>query len=861
MKLCIPILAVSFLLAGCNERISAPAEDTMLSDGWKIQSCAQVSCSGEQLSGQDMDMDGWYDATVPATVLGALTSDGLFEGALEGTGYYSEIDRDLFKDGWWYVKSFDAPSLEKGQRAVLVFEGVSYRAEVWLNGHRLTDSDEMAGPFRQFTFDVTDCMEETNRLAVKVLRAGPGEFNIGFVDWNPRAADESMGIFRPVWLRVFNRVSLSSSYVSSTFENDDFGTAFLKVSTTLHNYSEDRIDADLIVDIEGKRSKVPVTIEAGEVRTIEIGPEDASVLKIENPRLWWCHNLGTPEMYHMDLELEIDGGLADSQGVDFGIRKIDTYFTDEGHRGFVLNGKKVLVKGAGWTDDIFLRNPDERNDIELEYVKSMNLNAVRFENFWGTSQNLYDLCDRKGLLALAGWSCFWEWQVYSGVPDDDYGCIREEDDMDLIAESLKDQIVWLRNHPSIIAWYAGSDKLPRPELEARYLDILPEIDDRPAVMSAKGLVSSLSGPTGMKMVGPYDYQGPEYWYNPEAPGGAFGFNTETGIGAQMPEIESVRKMIPADMLWPLGAAYDFHCTVADEAMHSLDVLKNAVNSRYGAPEDLEDFLLKSHHLDYDGTRAMFEAFRANAPRSTGVIQWMLNSAWPSLYWQLYDWYLVPTAGFWSVKKACAPRQLVYNYYDRGVYAVADECSSCSLVAMVELFGLDGRPLLNERKEMEMKGGESAKVFDIPRMDALSFMFLTLEDLDGNVVERNSYCLSGTDDVHDWEHYNWIRTELSQHSDFTRLSGLEKAGLEYDAVRKDGKLVLNVRNMSDKVAFFIRLALKDAGGEMVVPVTWDDNYFSLKPGESRSFVCDSPAGQKGGIVEVSGWNVEKSVIEL
>ena len=185
--------------------------------------------------------------------------------------------------------------------------------------------------------------------------------------------------------------------------------------------------------------------------------------------------------------------------------------------------------------------------------------------------------------------------------------------------------------------------LPRPALEQRYLDILPKIDDRPYVGAAKALTSELSGPTGMKMVGPYDYEAPVYWYSKEAPGGAFGFNTETGIGAQMPMKESIMKMIPQDKLWPLGKEYDYHCTTAAEAMHSLDVLKEVTEKRYGASDNLDDFLLKAHHLDYDGTRAMFEAFRVNRPASTGLIQWMLNSAWPSLYWQLYDWYLVPTA--------------------------------------------------------------------------------------------------------------------------------------------------------------------------------------------------------------------------
>ena len=195
--------------------------------------------------------------------------------------------------------------------------------------------------------------------------------------------------------------------------------------------------------------------------------------------------------------------MSDSQQIAFGVRQIDSYLTEENYRGFILNGKKVLIKGAGWTDDIFLRNPDERNFTEVAHVKHMNLNAIRFENVWGTSQNIYDICDQLGVFALVGWSCHWEWEVYTGKPNDRYGCISSAEDMTLIAESFKDQVLWLRNHPSIIGWYAASDMLPRPELEQKYLDILAEIDStRPYMVHAGSAKSPLSGPAGMKMWGP-----------------------------------------------------------------------------------------------------------------------------------------------------------------------------------------------------------------------------------------------------------------------------------------------------------------------------------------------------------------------
>lgn len=854
----INLLAVAALAAGCTEAVVSQDTDFTITEGWKIQSSEIVGLDGEALSTKGAGEAAWYETTVPSTVLGTLTEHGLYADAFIGTNYDKVIDRDDFKEPWWYINEFAVPALKDGQRICLDFEGICYSAEVWLNGTLVASREDMTGPYRQFSFDVTDLIKENNLMAVKLFRAEDGDFNIGFVDWNPRAADESMGIFRPIWVRYSDAVSLYNTAVKTKVDTKTLKRAWLTVETTLKNASDAPVEGELTYTMEGKTYRHPVTVGAGEEKVITVGSDDAGMFDVKNPRLWWCHNLGNPEMYAMEVSFNVNGKQSDSENVDFGIREIDTYMTEEGHRGFLLNGKKVLIKGAGWTDDIFLRNPDERNEIELDYVKDMNMNTVRFENVWGTSQNVYDLCDKKGLLALVGWSCFWEWEVYSRTPNDKYGCIKEEDDMEMIAQSWRDQILWLRNHPSIIAWYSGSDMLPRPALEQKYLDILEEIDDRPYVGAAKALVSELTGPTGMKMVGPYDYEAPAYWYSKEAPGGSFGFNTETGIGAQMPMKESIMKMIPADKLWPLGKEYDYHCTTAGEAMHSLDVLKEVAEKRYGPSESLDEFLLKAHHLDYDGTRAMFEGFRASVPRSTGLIQWMLNSAWPSLYWQMYDWYLVPTAGYYSVKKACEPQQLVYNYVDKHIYAVNDEAECFDLTAHAEIYNLSGELTTKAQCDAHMDAGTSTKLFEIPQCEEVSFMFLTLKDSKGNEVATNTYCLSPVDDIHDWDNYNWIRIRLKQHADYKALNDLKSAGVEAHVERDGDTVKVTLTNNSEVVAFFVRMALKDAAGELVTPAFWSDNFISLRPDETRTYTCKAEGGSN---VEISGWNVEKSTLTL
>ena len=853
----IAITAAFAAIFACSTTVVPQREDIRLTEAWRILPASWTEFDGQKLSTDGDLLQLGYLADVPCTVMGAIDDNDLLTGM-----NYREIDRTMFEEPWWFIKEFDIPALNEGQRAELEFEGISYRADVWLNGTQVASSDEMYGPFRQFSYDVTDLLKEKNRLAVKVYRWQPGEFNIGFVDWNPRPADESMGIFRPVWIRYSNEVSIKNPVITSKVDTVELDEAWLAVEATLCNSSDAEVSGKLLGRFDGKEFSCPVTLAAGETRIVKVTSEDAEVLHMKNPRLWWCHNLGTPEMYNMELSFVINNKISDSKSIDFGVRQIDSFINSSKGRQFVLNGKNVLIKGAGWTDDIFLRNPDARNLIEVSYVKHMNLNTIRFENVWGTSQNIYDICDKLGVFALVGWSCQWEWEVYTGKPNDRYGCVSTEEDMNLIAESFEDQVLWLRNHPSIIGWYAASDMLPRPELEQRYLDILEKTDTtRPYMVHAGSATSPLSGPAGMKMWGPYEWQAPYYWYSEEAKGNATGFNTEIGIGAQFPVKETILKMIPEDQLWPVGEAYDFHCTTSRDALHDLTELKTVIEKRMGGAENLDEFIRKAHFIDYEGTRAMIEAHRVNVPRSTGVIQWMLNSAWPSLYWQMYDWYLVPTSAFWSVRKGCAPQQLIYNYADNHIYGVNDEKEDVRLKANMKAYGLDGKLLCDASADADMPMGSSTKLFEVlPKgedIDDVMFLFLTLEDKDGNVVSRNEYVIAEVMDKHDWSKYRWWRTQLESYADFSALDTLAPAEVSV-AVSEENTITLE--NKSDVVAFFVRMDLKHNGN--VLPVLWSDNLVTLQPGETLTINTNGMniCGIDAELV-ISGWNVSEQKIEL
>ena len=584
--------------------------------------------------------------------------------------------------------------------------------------------------------------------------------------------------------------------------------------------------------------------------------------------------------------------------VRFGIRDVADYRTAEGHRGFKVNGREVLIRGAGWTDDLLLADTPESLEAEVQYVRHMNLNCIRCEGIWGKDPTLYDLCDRYGILLMVGWSCHWEHEQYLGKPvDERYGGVTSAEDIELVSRSWRDQLLWLRNHPSIFIWAVASDKLPAPDLERRYLDIFRACDPtRPYLVSTGGvgseqrivcradLTSEVSGSSGVKMLGPYEYTPPVYWYTDTRRGGAYGFNTETSPGAVVPTLESLKRMFPPDHLWPLDDWWDFHCGLNE--FNSLDCYREAIRRRYGEPNSLEEFALKAQTLNYELMRPMFEAFRVNQGRATGVIQWMLNAAWPKMYWQLYDWFLMPTGAFYGVRKACAPMQVVYNYGDKWIYLVDEpgafagwvlnprvqdsstgetrglRTHSTNLTAEVRVYDISSSLFLAAHVPVELRGEASKKVFRLPRLEHITtthFLSLRLLDDRGTPIVNNLYWLSTQPDVLDyetrvkpWEYY----TPSREYADLTLLNSLPPAQVDATwQIEGSGAIAVDLVNRSDKIAFFIELLLTDEStGAPVAPVFWQDNYVSLLPGETRRIGAAFRGAMARPTLLVRGWNI-------
>ncbi len=839
-----------------------------LADGWTLRSSAEVKDGGAVLSSPGLDMVGWCPASVPTTVLAALRKNGEYADAFSGKNLES-IPGERFAGSWWYRKEFELPADKGVACARLGFDGINYRADIWLNGQRVASRDEVYGAFRTFDVDITKTAKAgLNVLAVEVFPPQPGDFTIGFVDWNPKPPDQNMGLWRPVTLRLSGPVSVEEPFVTSKVNLETLAEADLSIMANVVNHADRAVSGSLRAELEGIALSEDLKLGPGETRTVSLTSSRHPELKLQKPRLWWPHHLGEPNLYALKLRFQAGNLISDEDTVTFGIREVADYRNEQGHRGFMVNGRQVLVRGGGWVDDLFLVEEPRVLEAKVKYTRHMNLNTIRLEGFWGSGPGLYDLCDRYGVLLMAGWSCQWEWDNYAGKPADDFGAVKTPEDMDLVARSFRDQVVLWRNHPSVLVWMLGSDKLPRPELERKYDQVLKSYDPtRPAVMSAKGLRSEVSGDTGVKMNGPYDYVPPVYWFEDTKNGGAFGFNTETGPGPQPPPLESLKKMLPEGHLWPIDDVWNYHCARGE--FGTLGRYLEAMNRRYGKPKDLNDFVRKAQVANYEAMRAMFEAFAAHRPVATGVIQWMLNAAWPKLYWQLYDYYLTPNGAFYGARKASQPVHILYDPANDGIYVVNDRLAPLpGAKAVLRVFDLGSREIFKDTRDVEAGSNTTVQVGGLPAVPGrppVYFLDLKLQDSSGELIADNFYWLSAKKDVLDYPATEWFVTPIKEFADLTALDRLPGATLKvvsaFEPAGAPGQRVrVTLTNPSDAVAFFVNLTVVGRrSGRAVLPIYWDDNCVSILPGESRTLSASfSSADLQGDEPElrVDGWNVKE-----
>ncbi|HVI09824.1 MAG TPA: beta galactosidase jelly roll domain-containing protein [Candidatus Binatia bacterium] len=864
---------------------SEPGGKLMLREHWTVQSSAKVDASGEAISSTAFAPSGWHEATVPTTVVAALVKDKTLPDPYFGTnlrqfagvtypigGNFSNIamkSDSPYAVAWWYRDRFEVPASYAGKTVWLNFRGINYRANIWLNGKRIADSTQVAGAWRTYEFNVTGAIKAgaENVLAVEVSAPGEHDLAITFVDWNPAPPDKDMGLWRDVYLTTSGPVALRYPTVVSKLEGE---SAQLTVTAQLKNSTGNPVRGVLKGQIEHIEFEQEVQLAANESKDVTFTPGQFRQLVFHNPRLWWPAQMGKPNLYPLEMEFVAEGAVSDSAHREFGIREITSDFNAVGGRAFHINGKNILLRGGGWTPDMLLRQDPQRLHDEFAYVRDLGLNTVRLEGKLETEE-FFDTADREGILVMAGWCCcdFWEqWKHWKPA------------DYEIARQSLRDQIYRLRSHPSLVMWLNGSDNPPPADVEQMYLDIEKQLLwPNPVVSSATGRATTVTGASGVKMSGPYEYIAPKYWEedtpkgqphrkecNPGGCGGAYGFNTETSMGPAVPPIESIRAMVGPDHLWPIDDVWNYHDGGGE--FKTIHVFTEALEKRYGKSDSAEDFAMKSQLQTYEGVRAMYEAYSRNKYEATGVIQWMLNNAWPSMIWHLYDYYLRPGGGYFGAKKAMEALHPVYGYDDHSIWVVSSQYRDAKgLKLTTKVLNLDMSEKFSHEDSLDASADSTAKVLTLPEnlpgLSTTYFLVLRLTDSTGNLAGSNFYWLSTKPETLNWAKSNWWMTPTESFADYTALGQLPKVkvGIHEETERRGEQSITRVtlENPGKSLALFVRMKVnRGEKGEEVLPVLWEDNYVSLLPGEKREVTASYRTVDLGGSkpsVEVSGWNLE------
>jgi exo-1,4-beta-D-glucosaminidase len=839
-----------------------PPDRTVLSDGWRIQASAQVADEGAAISTPGYDASGWHPARVPSTVLAALVADGTYPDPTV-RDQLADIPREPLEGPWWYRTELALPAYGPDEHVTLALSGISFRADVWLNGQLVADRARIAGTYVAHALDVTRLVRpgQPNVLAIEVWPGHPKQvLSITFHDWNPDPPGNHMGLWREVALVRTGPVALSGAHVQTAL-SDSLDRAELTVRVDAENKSDKPLSTVVRASVFGHELERTVELAAGEKKRVEFDPRRHPELAIEKPAVWWPARMGAQPLHALCVAAGERGAPSDQQGLRFGIREVKSELDMQGHRFFRVNGERFLLRGGGWASDMLLRPmTPARRDAELGYTLDLGLNAIRLEGKLETD-DFYDRADELGILTMPGWMCCDRWESWGQWGDEDRAIARA---------SMASEARRLRNHPSVLTFMIASDHAPPDDVAAAYVAALKENGWSADIMPSANHESAPGLPSGVKMMGPYDWVAPSYWYLDTGRGGAHGFNTESGPGPAIPERESLEAMMnPAQLeaLWQNPGGDHFHAGTSGTAFDNLAVFAEALSARHGAAESLDDFIMKAQLMNYEAERAAFEAYaRQKHVTATGFVHWLLNNAWPSLIWHLYGHDLAPAAGYFAAKKANEPLHIQYSYDDGSVVVVNDLREPVAgLTAQVRAYDLDATMRFEHEGMVDVAEDGVAHVVTLPELsDASATYFVALTLSRGQeALSQNFYWLSQKAEIIDWSDFDFRRTGTAEFADFRALAELPQveldAAVESEDAGKERITRVTLENGSGNLAFFVRITLKGENGELITPLIWDDNYVSLEPGERRTLSVRH--ARPSGRVELSlrGFNVAERTL--
>ncbi len=858
--------------------IPAPEADgsIKLSGGWRLVNQSVIPDKAPAVSMPGYDDSKWIIATVPGTVLTSYLNLGAVPDPFYGDDL-SQISDFFCHTNWWYRNELEMPASYQGKRVWLNFDGINYRAYVFVNGQPAGSID---GAFVRGRFDITRFVTPGKKNCIAVLicpvpkpdkvlnkplsgyvypvdypRNEPTILAAGSWDWLPTIRDRDTGIWNHVTLTTTGDVTIENPFASTHFPDPaNLTRADVTLKLELKNHSQSACKGDLKVRLGAIEFTYPVALEGGEAKAVKLDKSTSPKLVLANPKPWWPNGHGEQNLYDLILEFKCGGKVSDVNKSRIGIREytynhkpltvwdvskllngIDPAHMDKGDienpLQFSCNGKRIFIRGVNWGMDEGMLRCDRQgfvNRVAME--KEMNFNLIRN---WGGNLDkpeFFDVCDELGLMV---WDEFG--MANSTMPDDP--------GMWLV--NAHDRFLRHRNHACLVLWCAANESMPEDPILTEMPKMAEALDGTRLFLESSIQVPPTNGD------GPYDTRPPSYYFKDLARG----FRPELG-SATLPSVESMRRMMPHNKLWPINDMWSTHDwwigTGWGDGPGFCYGTQKAI-AAYGAPTGIEDCCRKAQMVNMEVFKAIYEAWNDRMWNDcTGVMIWMSNPAWPSLTWNTYDYYMEPTAAYFACRKACEPVHIQWNIATNSVKAV--NCSSkelTGLTAEAAIYNLDGSLFQTKSAKLECpaNGIHECMTLFVPgedKLDNLSdlhFIQLVLKDGAGALLSSNFYWRAKTE----WK--------------YEALQGVKQVRLTAKVGEiKDRNFTVDLENPNASIVLMARLKLVDvATGKLVAPVLYSDNYFSLVPHETRSIEINLKNVQMKGAVKLvlEGWNVPEA----
>ena len=641
------------------------------------------------------------ETQIPAQVPGNIQADLERAHLLKPLWYGAGDPRlaDVAKKDWWYRKDFDLPQRLQNKRLRLIFDGIDFEAEIWLNDRLL---GTRAGQFRRFEFDVADLVKtgEKNKLAVKITRM-PEEIGhcLAVSDGTLSGADTpnnfidcyihtrqvlqglksvtnfaydwgfnvyTLGLWQDVWLEATGSSAIQWIQVE-TLLSDNYRQATIKACLEID--SQIPVNARALFRVQGHGPDVTVTAES----SLQAGNNIIEAqLPLHEPALWWPNGQGEQPLYdlHVRLEESKSGNKLDFKTARFAIREIRWRPTEGAPQDFinpyslVVNGHPIRMMGSDVIppDLLFGRNGERAPRLVL-LAQAAGMNTLRI---WGGGVTLppqfYDRADELGIMLSHEFPLANSWPETGPVF------------LSNLKAATTSIVKQLRNHPSIIEWVGGNEMPWQQGTDHPALHVLERVcadNDSRIFRATDPMQGSLHGPWNYEPRSHYQH------YNAvlESLSVAhpdFGVNTMNAMrygefGTQSPaNLEVFQRDIPPASQWPLDDLLDpvlIRKNVVQAAFTPLYwLMKPVIQELFGPMDDLPTLVEAGQFIGAEGLRYAYDELRRKGKRIGGITSWDFNEPWTNgagSYLVDYDGRTVMKYDF--VRQALVPVSLTLRY--------------------------------------------------------------------------------------------------------------------------------------------------------------------------------------------------------